>query len=165
MKLWALKKQVAQEEKQRPRANPAQIRVQKDVSELDLPSTMTVQFPDPQNLFDFELMISPDEGFYQRGHFRFRFHIPHNYPHEPPKVQCLPRIYHPNIDLEGKICLNILREDWKPVLNLNSVVVGLQFLLLEPNPEDPLNKGKSEYQRNDKVRWQWVRFLHAWPMS
>lgn len=41
------------------------------------------------------------------------------------------------------MCLNILREDWKPVLNLNAVMVGLQYLFLEPNADDPLNKGKS----------------------
>lgn len=51
------------------------------------------------------------------------------------------QIYHPNVDLEGNVCLNILREDWKPVLNLNSIMVGLQYLFLEPNPTDPLNKG------------------------
>jgi ubiquitin-conjugating enzyme E2 M len=39
-------------------------------------------------------------------------------------------VYHPNIDLEGKICLNILREDWKPVLSISSVIYGLQFLFL-----------------------------------
>jgi hypothetical protein len=53
----------------------------------------------------------------------------------------LDQIYHPNVDLEGNVCLNILREDWKPVLNLNSVMVGLQYLFLEPNADDPLNKG------------------------
>ena len=51
------------------------------------------------------------------------------------------QIYHPNIDLEGNVCLNILREDWKPVLNINSIIVGLQYLFLEPNADDPLNKG------------------------
>lgn len=45
------------------------------------------------------------------------------------------------MDLEGNVCLNILREDWKPVLNLNAVMVGLQYLFLEPNADDPLNKG------------------------
>ena len=40
--------------------------------------------------------------------------------------------------LDGK---NFYREDWKPVLTINSIIYGLQFLFLEPNPEDPLNKG------------------------
>ena len=40
------------------------------------------------------------------------------------------------------MCLNILREDWKPVLNLNAVMTGLQYLFLEPNADDPLNKGQ-----------------------
>lgn len=38
------------------------------------------------------------------------------------------------------MCLNILREDWKPVLTINSVIYGLTFLMLEPNADDPLNK-------------------------
>lgn len=60
----------------------------------------------------------------------------------PPDPERFPyQIYHPNVDVEGNVCLNILREDWKPVLNLNSVMVGLQYLFLEPNAEDPLNKG------------------------
>ena len=40
------------------------------------------------------------------------------------------QVYHPNIDLEGNVCLNILREDWKPVLTINSIVYGLQYLFL-----------------------------------
>lgn len=51
-----------------------------------------------------------------------------NYPHEPPKVKCETLVYHPNIDLEGNVCLNILREDWKPVLTISSIVYGLQYL-------------------------------------
>lgn len=53
------------------------------------------------------------------------------------------QIYHPNLDLDGNVCLNILRESWKPVLNLNAVMTGMMFLFIsELNPEDPLNKGK-----------------------
>ena len=33
------------------------------------------------------------------------------------------------------------REDWKPVLTINAIVYGIQYLFLEPNPDDPLNKG------------------------
>jgi ubiquitin-protein ligase len=72
---------------------------------------------------------------YKGGHFDFSFAISNEYPHHPPKVLCkqkvrseliLTQIYHPNIDMQGNICLNVLREDWKPVLNLNAVMYGLQ---------------------------------------
>lgn len=90
---------------------------------------MKTDFPNPDDILHFILTIDPDEGMYKGGTFTFDFNINQNFPHEPPKVQCREKIYHPNIDLEGKVCLNILREDWKPVLNLNAVIVGLQVSL------------------------------------
>jgi len=97
-----------------------------DMTELDLPSTMKIEYPDENDQLNFFLIINPDEGMYKNGSFRFNFAINQNFPHDPPKVKCTQKIYHPNIDLEGNVCLNILREDWKPVLNLNAVLVGLQ---------------------------------------
>jgi ubiquitin-conjugating enzyme E2 M len=43
------------------------------------------------------------------GAYGFTFHVPATYPHEPPKVKCTTKVFHPNVDLEGNICLNILR--------------------------------------------------------
>ena len=71
------------------------------------------------------------------------------YPHEPPKVHCDTKIFHPNINLEGNVCLNILRQDWKPVLDINAVIYGLIYLFYEPNPDDPLNKEAAQLYRDD----------------
>jgi ubiquitin-conjugating enzyme E2 M len=71
------------------------------------------------------------------------------YPHEAPKVKSETKIYHPNIDLQGNVCLNILREDWKPVLSISSVVYGLLYLFLEPNPNDPLNHEAAQVLRQN----------------
>lgn len=87
---------------------------------------MKTHFPNPDDILNFTLTIEPDEGMYKGGSFNFDFKINQNFPHDPPKVKCTQKIYHPNIDLDGNVCLNILREDWKPVLNLNAVIVGLQ---------------------------------------
>ncbi|RWS31253.1 NEDD8-conjugating enzyme Ubc12-like protein [Leptotrombidium deliense] len=132
------------------RASAAQLRITKDINELTLPKTCDIQFPDHDDLLNFKLCISPDEGFYKGGVFMFSFKVSSNYPHEPPKVKCETMVYHPNIDLEGNVCLNILREDWKPVLTINSIVYGLQYLFLEPNPEDPLNKDAAEVLQNNR---------------
>lgn len=69
------------------------------------------------------------------GAYLFSFHVPSSYPHEPPKVKCHTKVFHPNLDLEGNICLNILREDWKPVLSINSILHGLGFLFIDPNAD------------------------------
>jgi len=99
------------------------------------------------------------QGVYKGGIFTFTIAVPQNYPHKPPKVLCSNKVYHPNIDLEGNICLNILREDWKPVLNLQAVVYGLIFLMLSPNENDSLpgpcitiaslmKSDRKQYERN-----------------
>uniref|UniRef100_A0A0K2UEJ9 E2 NEDD8-conjugating enzyme n=1 Tax=Lepeophtheirus salmonis TaxID=72036 RepID=A0A0K2UEJ9_LEPSM len=145
---------------QKKRASAAQLRITKDINELELPKTCKTEFPDPDDLLQFKLYICPDEGYYRDGRFVFTFKIGASYPHEPPKVKCETKVYHPNIDLEGNVCLNILREDWKPVLTINSIVYGLQYLFLEPNPEDPLNKqaaielqrSRREFEFSDKMR-------------
>ena len=97
---------------------------------------MTLQ----EDLLNFKITIKPYEGIYKGGTFVFDFKVPKSYPHDAPKVLCETTVFHPNIDMEGHVCLNILREDWKPVLTIQSIIMGLQFLMLEPNADDPLNK-------------------------
>ncbi|SCZ93604.1 BZ3500_MvSof-1268-A1-R1_Chr6-3g08767 [Microbotryum saponariae] len=174
IKIWSMKKNEDAAAKKKPKTSAAQIRVQKDLTELDLPPTMKTHFADAEDLLNFELTITPDDGqycntwstkedthqarnlttgMYKGGKFLFTVKISANYPHEPPKVKCVPKIYHPNLDLEGNVCLNILREDWKPVLSLNAVMVGLQYLFLEPNADDPLNKEAAKDLRENRSRF------------
>ncbi|WVQ83271.1 hypothetical protein IAT38_005410 [Cryptococcus sp. DSM 104549] len=159
IKLWSVKKNEEAANKKRPKITAAQLRVQKDLTELELPATMKTFFPDAADVLNFTLTITPDEGIYKGGIFKFTFAINANYPHEPPKVRCTQKIYHPNLDLEGNVCLNILREDWKPVLTLSAVMIGIQYLFLEPNPDDPLNKEAAEDLRRN--REQFIRHATA----
>ena len=115
---------------------------------------MQLSFPDTENLLQFEVVVSPDEGLYRGGAFSFTFNIRKSYPHDPPKVKCHTKVYHPNIDLEGAVCLNILREDWKPVLSISAVIYGLLFLFLEPNPSDPLNKEAADVLQENPSQFE-----------
>uniref|UniRef100_A0A8C3JKB3 NEDD8-conjugating enzyme UBC12 n=1 Tax=Calidris pygmaea TaxID=425635 RepID=A0A8C3JKB3_9CHAR len=136
IKLFSLKQQKKEEESAggtkgtSKKASAAQLRIQKDINELNLPKTCEIDFSDQDDLLHFRLLICPDEGFYKGGKFVFSFKVGQGYPHDPPKVKCETMVYHPNIDLEGNVCLNILREDWKPVLTINSIIYGLQYLFL-----------------------------------
>lgn len=127
-----------------------ELRLHKDISELNLPKSCTMTFPNGKDdLMSFEVSIRPDEGYYLGGTFLFSFQVSPIYPHEAPKVKCKTKVYHPNIDLEGNVCLNILREDWKPVLNINTIIYGLYHLFTEPNYEDPLNHDAAAVLRDN----------------
>jgi len=127
-----------------------ELRLHKDISELNLPKTTGISFPNGKDdLMNFEVTIRPDEGYYVGGSFIFTFIVSPIYPHEAPKVKCKTKVYHPNIDLEGNVCLNILREDWKPVLNINTIIYGLNHLFTHPNHEDPLNHDAAAVLRDN----------------
>ncbi|KAJ3442772.1 nedd8-conjugating enzyme ubc12-like-related [Anaeramoeba flamelloides] len=138
-----------QKKSQTKKVHPGELRIQKDMEELELPGSCTLDYPDENDVLNFVLIMKPTEGYWKGGTFNFSFHIPTDYPHTAPKVECKTKIYHPNIDLEGKVCLNVLRFDWKPVLTINTVIYGLQLLFLEPNPNDPLNHEAAELLKKD----------------
>mmetsp|Transcript_20412 Transcript_20412/g.44219 ORF Transcript_20412/g.44219 Transcript_20412/m.44219 type:complete len:228 (-) Transcript_20412:421-1104(-) len=133
---------------------PGEIRIQKDIAELDGGKVADPHFPNANDLTKFEVSVTPDSGFWRNATYKFTFDIPDHYPHSPPKVHCDTRIYHPNINLEGKVCLNILREDWKPVLDVNAVIYGLISLFYEPNPNNPLNHEAAALFRKDAKRFE-----------
>ena len=133
--------------------NPGELRMKKELLEIDIPRFATVFFPDPKDVMNFDVTISlkdePD-SLWTGAKYKFAVTVPAGYPHDPPKCKCLDKIWHPNIDLDGNVCLNILRSDWKPVLEINSVILGLIFLFIDPNPNDPLNRDAAEQMVKDK---------------
>ena len=73
----------------------------------------------------------------------------------PPKAIFCTKIYHPNIDNVGRICLDILKDDkdkgkWSPALQIRSVLLSIQALLSSPNPDDPLNNDAAEQWNKDE---------------
>jgi len=132
------------------RKNAGQVRLQKDLGELDkIPGTELV-FPDPDNVMQFNLIVVPQEGMYRNARYEFDVKVPASYPFDPPKVTCKIQIYHPNINWEGNVCLNILREDWKPVLSISAVIFGIYTLFVEPNPSDPLNPEAADHMLKNR---------------
>jgi ubiquitin-conjugating enzyme E2 N len=68
-----------------------------------------------------------------------------------PKVRFLTKIYHPNVDKLGRICLDILKDKWSPALQIRTVLLSIQALLSAPNPDDPLDNTVAElWKTNEK---------------
>jgi ubiquitin-conjugating enzyme E2 N len=68
----------------------------------------------------------------------------------PPKVRFLTKIYHPNIDRLGRICLDILKDKWSPALQIRTVLLSIQGLLSAPNPDDPLDNTVAEHWKTNE---------------
>ena len=130
--------------------------MKKEVAELDLPAHVKVNFPDTNNIMFFEVQVdlTEEECNWKGAQYKFTVIVSSGYPHEAPKCHCETQIYHPNIDMQGNVCLNILRADWKPVLGINAVILGLVFLFIEPNPNDPLNKEAAELMRTSEAAFK-----------
>ena len=90
---------------------------------------------------------------YEEGIFKLEIRLPDRYPFEPPQVKFITKIYHPNIDSAGRICLDVLKSppqgSWKPSQNISTILTSIQLLLSEPNPDDGLMAEISqEYKHN-----------------
>ncbi|KAF0033447.1 hypothetical protein F2P81_013513 [Scophthalmus maximus] len=95
--------------------------------------------PVGDDLFHWQATImGPSDSPYQNGVFFLTIHFPTDYPFKPPKVAFTTKIYHPNINSNGSICLDILRSQWSPALTVSKVLLSICSLLCDPNPDDPL---------------------------
>merc|ERR1712227_1066900 len=64
---------------------------------------------------------------YEDGVFQLRLIIPKRYPFDPPETRFQTKIYHPNIDSAGRICLDLLKKDcWKPSMNVRTLLISIQ---------------------------------------
>ncbi|XP_023335220.1 NEDD8-conjugating enzyme UBE2F [Eurytemora carolleeae] len=132
----------------------------KEVQEMEqnLPRDCTVRFEDPNRLHDFLVCISPDEGLYTGGVFIFHVKVPLDYNMSPPEVKCLTKLWHPNINEDGEICLSLLRQNsvdghgWAPTRRIKDVVWGLYSLFDDLlNFDDPLNLEAAEHFQADQL--------------
>lgn len=101
--------------------------------------------PHEDNLRYFDVTINgPAQSPYEGGVFKLELFLPDDYPMIAPKVRFLTKIYHPNIDKLGRICLDVLKDNWSPALQIRTLLLSIQALLAAPNPNDPLANDVAE---------------------
>ncbi|KAI9719470.1 MAG: Ubiquitin-conjugating enzyme E2 11 [Candelaria pacifica] len=132
-------------------------RLQTELMQLMMSSTPGISaFPDGDgNLLSWTGTITgPNDTYYEGLTFKLSFAFPSTYPYNAPTVLFKTPIYHPNVDFSGRICLDILKDKWSAVYNVQSVLLSLQSLLGEPNNQSPLNGQAAELWDKDPVEFK-----------
>uniref|UniRef100_A0A8C6Y8Y3 E2 ubiquitin-conjugating enzyme n=1 Tax=Naja naja TaxID=35670 RepID=A0A8C6Y8Y3_NAJNA len=129
-------------------------RIQKELSDLQRdPPAHCSAGPVGDDLFHWQATImGPPDSAYQGGVFFLTVHFPTDYPFKPPKIAFTTKIYHPNINSNGSICLDILRSQWSPALTVSKVLLSICSLLCDPNPDDPLVPDIAQIYKSDKEK-------------
>ncbi|KAM9069060.1 ubiquitin-conjugating enzyme E2 D4 isoform 1-T1 [Sarcophilus harrisii] len=139
-------------------------RIQKELTDLQRdPPAQCSAGPVGDDLFHWQATImGPSDSPYQGGVFFLTIHFPTDYPFKPPKVAFTTKIYHPNINSNGSICLDILRSQWSPALTVSKVLLSICSLLCDPNPDDPLvpeiaHTYKADREKYNRLAREWTQ--------
>jgi ubiquitin-conjugating enzyme E2 D/E len=110
---------------------------------------------DETNIFEWDAIIcGPEDTPYYGGVFKLKLVFPMEYPFRPPNIIFKTPIYHPNISPSGNICLDILKKEWSPALNISKVLLSISSLLGDPNPNDPLFSEAANLYKSDIEKYK-----------
>ena len=102
----------------------------------DPPPNISASPYDDNDLFHWQATImGPPDSPYEGGVFFLDINFPFDYPFKPPECTFTTKIYHPNISSNGSIFVDILRDKWSPGLTIDKVLLSIQSLLTDPNPD------------------------------
>ncbi|KAL4396062.1 hypothetical protein AHAS_Ahas01G0054300 [Arachis hypogaea] len=131
-------------------------RILKELKDLQKdPPTSCSAGPVAEDMFHWQATImGPADSPYTGGVFLVSIHFPPDYPFKPPKVAFRTKVFHPNINSNGSICLDILKEQWSPALTISKVLLSICSLLTDPNPDDPLVPEIAHMYKTDRAKYE-----------
>lgn len=81
-----------------------------------------------QNILQWQGLLVPESPPFSKGAFKIDIAFPAEYPFKPPKISFKTKIYHPNVDEKGQVCLPIVAaENWKPATRTDQVGILVLF--------------------------------------
>ncbi|OAY48482.1 ubiquitin-conjugating enzyme E2 20 [Manihot esculenta] len=123
-------------------------------------------FPEEDNIFCWKGTITGSKDTVFEGtEYKLSLSFPNDYPFKPPKVKFETSCFHPNVDLYGNICLDILQDKWSSAYDVRTILLSIQSLLGEPNINSPLNTQAAQLWSNQEEYKKMVEKLYKPPSA
>ncbi|KAK9939550.1 hypothetical protein M0R45_016242 [Rubus argutus] len=121
-------------------------------------------FPEEDNIFCWKGTINGSKDTVFEGtQYKLSLSFPNDYPFKPPKVKFETLCFHPNVDVRGHICLDILQDKWSSAYDVRTILLSIQSLLGEPNTSSPLNPQAAQLWGNQEDYRKMVEKLYKSP--
>lgn len=118
-----------------------------------------------ENFFEWEALVTGPEGTsFDGGVFVTELIFPTDYPLSPPKMRFISDMFHPNVYVDGRVCISILHtpgddplgyesatERWSPVQSIEKILLSVVSMLAEPNDESGANVDASKMWRENRA--------------
>ncbi|KAG4966864.1 hypothetical protein AAZX31_12G020900 [Glycine max] len=118
-------------------------------------------FPEEDNIFFWKGTITGSKDTVFEGtEYKLSLSFPNDYPFKPPKVKFETTCFHPNFDVHGNICLDILQDKWSSAYDVRTILLSIQSLLGEPNISSPLNQQAAQLWSNQEEYRKMVEKLY-----
>lgn len=123
--------------------------------------------PNPNNFLEWDVMLfGPPDTIFEGGVFKCKLEFTNNYPNKPPILKFITPLYHPNVFPNGTVCMSILHEGvdnfgyehvserWNPSHSIDSILLSMLLVLIEPNFESPANIDASKLWRENYFEYK-----------
>lgn len=141
----------------------ARERLEMELREIDENPPTHISFgPLSDDVFQWQgIIMGPIDTPFEGGIFLLSINFPINYPFSPPEVKFQTKIYHPNVSKDGQIDINILGEQWTPVLTTEKLLLSISSLLTDPilgNTDNPISDVYLYHRKDyDRIAREWTQ--------
>jgi ubiquitin-conjugating enzyme E2 D/E len=136
--------------------------IRQEIKTNKCPYVESIDLKDNNILIWKAIMKGPEDTPFENGKFELELTFPDDFPYKPPRVYFKTKVYHPNVADNGNICLDLLKDNWSPILSISKLLLSINSLMAYPNPDDPLNGTIAKQYKTDRELYnetvkEWIK--------